>query len=100
MAWLNGAVAPARPGGSHQFTAGEAVYCTTEGYCRLLNSARAIILEWFGRKFAVANYSLVLVMKSLTYFEDAEKDPAPDMLTLTSWEEVRRYFIQEVPHLL
>ncbi len=39
-------------------------------------------------------------MKSLTYFEEAEKDPAPDMLTAISWEELRRYFTREVPPLL
>jgi hypothetical protein len=32
----------------------------------------------------------------LTYFEDAEKDPAPDMLVPLSWQEVRQFFTREV----
>jgi hypothetical protein len=58
------------------------------------------ILEWFKEKFALANYNLVHVLKSLTFFDDAEKDPAPDMLVPLSWEEVRQFFTREAPHLL
>jgi Nucleotidyl transferase AbiEii toxin, Type IV TA system len=56
------------------------------------------LLEWFQQKYAQANYSMVHVLKSLTYFEDAEKDPMPDMLEPFSWEEVKRFFSSEVPH--
>jgi len=58
------------------------------------------IIEWFKQKFAAANYSKVHILKSLTYFDDAEKDPAPDMLLPISWEEVKELFIQEVPRML
>jgi hypothetical protein len=58
------------------------------------------ILEWFMKKFALANYSMVHLLKSLTYFDDAEKDPSPDMLVPLSWEEVKRFFAREVPRLL
>lgn len=58
------------------------------------------ILEWFKKKFAAANYNRVHLLKSLTYFEDAENDPLPDMLTPVSWEDVKRYFVNEVPPLL
>jgi hypothetical protein len=36
----------------------------------------------------------------LTYFEDADKDPPPDLLVELSWEEVKRFFVEEVPRLL
>jgi hypothetical protein len=58
------------------------------------------ILEWFQEKFAPANYSAVHILKSLTYFDDAEKDPAPDMLVPLSWEEVKQFFTRETPRLL
>jgi len=58
------------------------------------------ILEWFKEKFAPANYSSVHLLKSLTYFDDAEKYPAPDMLVPLSWPEVRQFFTREVPRLL
>jgi len=58
------------------------------------------ILEWFNEKYAPANYSPVHILKSLTYFDDAEKDPAPDMLVPFSWQEVREFFTREVPRLL
>ncbi len=36
-------------------------------------------------------------LKSLTYFEDAESDPMPDLLFKTSWAEIKKYFRREVP---
>ena len=57
------------------------------------------VLEWFKEKFAQANYSTIHILKSLTYFEEAEKDPMPDMLIPLSWEEVKQFFSSEVPRL-
>ena len=37
------------------------------------------------------------LLKSLTYFEDAENDPLPDLFFKTSWAEVKKYFQREVP---
>ncbi|HUY15398.1 MAG TPA: nucleotidyl transferase AbiEii/AbiGii toxin family protein [Terriglobia bacterium] len=58
------------------------------------------ILGWFANKFARANYSKVHVLKSLTYFEEAEQDPMPDMLATLNWQEVKRFFLAEAPRLL
>ena len=58
------------------------------------------LLGWFKRKYAQTNYSLVHVLKSLTYFEEAEQDPMPDMLQPLSWEEVKQFFTREAPRLL
>jgi hypothetical protein len=57
------------------------------------------LLEWFTRKYADVNQNLVHLLKSSAYFEDAEKDPMPDMLEPLSWEEVKRFFSAEVPRL-
>ncbi len=58
------------------------------------------LLTWFQNKFAQAKYSMVHVLKSLAYFEDAERDPMPDMLIEVSWQDVRRYFTGEAGRLL
>ena len=58
------------------------------------------LLALFRKKFAQANYSMMHVLKSLTYFEEAEKDPMPDMLVALSWEEVKQFFTQEAPRLV
>lgn len=46
--------------------------------------------ELFGlyqNKFSVSEYSFAL--RGLTYFEDAEDDPMPDMLIPTTWKDVK-----------
>ena len=58
------------------------------------------IIKWFKEKFSQANYSTVHLLKSLTYFKEAEKDPFPDMLVNISWEEVKQFFEREAPQLL
>jgi hypothetical protein len=41
------------------------------------------------------------VLRSLTYFEDAEKDPAyPAGLSEATWEEIKTFFLREAPALL
>jgi hypothetical protein len=58
------------------------------------------ILDWFREKYARANYSRVHILKSLTYFDEAEQDPMPDMLIKLTWTEVKAFFLKEVPRLL
>ena len=57
------------------------------------------LLGHFQKKFAQANYNLVHVLKSLVYFGDAEKDPMPDMLMSLSWDEVKQFFLTQVPKI-
>jgi hypothetical protein len=57
------------------------------------------LLDLFQRKFAQANYSSVHLRKALTYFEDAEQEPIPDILATVSWEKVKELFVREVPKL-
>lgn len=54
------------------------------------------LFDLFRQKFAHANYNLVHLQKSLTYFADAEKEPMPDMLVPLSWQEVKEFFLGEV----
>jgi hypothetical protein len=43
---------------------------------------------------------MVHVLKALTYFDDAAKDPTPDLLMPISCEQVRRFFTRDTPRLL
>jgi len=59
----------------------------------------AQLLEWFKQKYADVNYSLTHVLKSLTWFEDADKEPMPDLLAPLSWEDLKRFFRGEASRL-
>lgn len=58
------------------------------------------ILRLFDRKYAQTRYSRIHILKSLTFFSDAEKDPMPHMLIGLDWERVKQFFLLEVPRLL
>lgn len=57
------------------------------------------LLLAFQKKFAHIEYNLMHIKKSLVYFVDAEGDPMPIMHADIAWEEVKRFFEQEVPKL-
>lgn len=59
-----------------------------------------LLLDLFGRKFAQVEYNRIHVLKSLAYFEDAEKEPMPDMLSDISWQQVRNFLSREVKRLI
>jgi hypothetical protein len=50
------------------------------------------ILDDFKGKFANSGYGLIHVVRSLAWFEEAEKEPMPVMIKPCSWEDVKRYF--------
>ncbi len=54
----------------------------------------------FQKKFSLTPYNNVHILKSLTYFADAELEPMPDMLIPLSWDTVKQFFVSEVPKLL
>ncbi len=58
------------------------------------------ILRWFTAKYARTHYNPLHIAKSLTFFDDAEKDPMPDMLVPCDWAEVKQFFSREAPRLL
>jgi hypothetical protein len=59
----------------------------------------AQLLEWFKQKYADVNHSLTHLLKSLTWFEDADKEPMPDMLAPLYWEDVKEFFRSEASRL-
>ncbi|MGA2753387.1 MAG: nucleotidyl transferase AbiEii/AbiGii toxin family protein [Terracidiphilus sp.] len=58
------------------------------------------ILRLFGRKYAQTHYSKIHILKSLTFFGDAERDPMPNMLEMLDWKRVKQFFSSEAPNLL
>jgi hypothetical protein len=54
------------------------------------------LLTLFSQKYAKTGYHQLHVLKSLTYFADAEKDPMPHMLVPLEWRDVKRFFKEEV----
>lgn len=60
----------------------------------------AEIFTLFDAKFAGTNYSRIHLLKSLTFFADAEKDPMPHMLIELDWEQVKQFFLREAPRFL
>jgi hypothetical protein len=48
--------------------------------------------EYFERKYGKDGFNRHHILKSLVYFEDADKDPEPDMLVDYSWAKIKRYF--------
>ena len=56
------------------------------------------MLSDFAARFGVPDP--VSVLRALVYFEDAETDPMPDMLTAMTWNAVRTRLEQEVERLV
>lgn len=52
------------------------------------------MLEFYDQKYA--DGSKILVLKSLTYFDDTEKDLIPNMFVTTNWKEVKSEIIKQV----
>jgi hypothetical protein len=57
------------------------------------------LVDLFHRKFAKTAFSNIHLLKSLSYFVDAEKEPMPNMLEAITWKDVKEFFITEVPRL-
>ena len=58
------------------------------------------ILSWFETKYASVPYNRVHILKSLTYFADAEGEPMPDMLLRLEWSAVKAFFDVESVRLM
>lgn len=55
----------------------------------------------YRQRYGVAEADLYHVLRSLTWFEDAERDPAyPAGLAETAWREIKAFFLREAPGLM
>lgn len=49
------------------------------------------LLELFDRKYEGIEFSRIHLLKSLTHFEDAEKDPSPELLVDLDWNQIKQF---------
>jgi predicted nucleotidyltransferase component of viral defense system len=52
--------------------------------------------EFYDKKFGSFKDREIMIKKSLVYFDDAEKDETPDMLTPLDWGSLKVFFKKEV----
>ncbi|MCU0303570.1 MAG: nucleotidyl transferase AbiEii/AbiGii toxin family protein [Thermoanaerobaculales bacterium] len=52
-------------------------------------------LDWLPKRYGEGRVNAYHVLKSLTYFEDAEREPMPRMLEPFDWSECTRFFVRE-----
>jgi hypothetical protein len=58
------------------------------------------LLQCMPDKFSNVTYPSYHLLRALAYFEDAESDSMPPMLTALEWADVRRFFEAEVRRLM
>jgi hypothetical protein len=56
--------------------------------------------DLFERKYGTHRTDRYHRLRALAYFEDAEREPMPDMLVPFDWEEAKRFFTTEATRLL
>lgn len=70
------------------------LYCITQRAYSLQQC-----LVFFSEKFKTIKVDIYHLMRSLTYFDDAEKEIMPEMLIDCRWETIKKFFISEVTKL-
>ena len=58
------------------------------------------LLQFFELKYAQTRYNKLHILKSLTFFEDAEKDPMPYMFIPIDWHQVKEFFVRQTSRLV
>lgn len=55
------------------------------------------IINHLSEQYPEVAHNYAHIMKSLTYFADAEEDPMPKLFFKATWQEIKKYFQREVP---
>ncbi len=58
------------------------------------------LIDFFEQKFSSIKYNKLHILKSLTYFEDAENEPIPIMIKLMEWDFVKEKIRTDANQLL
>jgi hypothetical protein len=58
------------------------------------------VFELFERKYGTERIDRYHRLRALAYFEDAEREPMPDMLVPFDWDETKEFFTTEATRLL
>ena len=70
----------------------------------ILNEAKVLTLEeafkLYDKKFKVLSQNKIYLLKSLVYFDNADKDKSPKMIKKVSWQKVKKFFISEQKKLI
>ena len=65
----------------------------------IFNQSKIITLEeslnLYDKKFKVLSQNKVHILKSLVYFDDADRDKSPKMIKSINWQKVKEFFIKE-----
>ncbi len=56
-------------------------------------------LKLYDKKFKLLRQNKVHILKSLSYFEDADQDETPQMIKEVEWQEVKDFFKKELINL-
>lgn len=56
-------------------------------------------LKFYDKKFKLLKQNKFHILKSLSYFEDAEKDEIPKMIEKVKWSEVKNFFKVEIKRI-
>lgn len=59
----------------------------------------ADLMKLFEVKYENVHFTMLHILKSLVYFDDAEDDVIPQMLEKVAWGEIKGFFIAEVRKL-
>lgn len=54
------------------------------------------MLKFYDQKYGVLEKHLYIILRSMDYFAEAEIEDMPDMLIPVSWEEVKKFFQNQV----
>jgi predicted nucleotidyltransferase component of viral defense system len=69
-------------------------------YFLLKKYSLAQLFSFFTEKFKEIPYSRLHLLKSLTYFKDAEDEPMPELTATVSWEEIKESLTKQTIKLL
>jgi predicted nucleotidyltransferase component of viral defense system len=65
-------------------------------YFLLKEFTLAQLFKFSKKKYPKVDYNQIHILKSLTYFEDANQQPMPKMHIKVSWEEIKKKLIEQV----
>lgn len=57
------------------------------------------MFKFYEKKYHLLKSNLITLIKSLSYFEDADRSEMPEMISKISWDEVKMFFQKEVERL-
>ncbi|MFH1452554.1 MAG: nucleotidyl transferase AbiEii/AbiGii toxin family protein [Armatimonadota bacterium] len=57
------------------------------------------LLNIYDKKYGKLSSNLIHIKKSLVFFDDADPDETPRLIKKINWEDIKKYFVEEVKNL-